>query len=149
MDPTVDPCEDFYEYACGRFLRDAKIPSNRVEKSSFSDIKDKVNAELLTLIRKPIELTDARSTTMAKKYFSECMNYEAREAIGLKPLLNLIHKMGGWPMVSDANEDKPIGKWYELADKFVSAGVQGDLLVTVNVVENPRNRTQRVIHVSN
>ena len=25
MDPTIDPCDDFYQFTCGKFLKEATI----------------------------------------------------------------------------------------------------------------------------
>ena len=44
MDRTVEPCQDFYQFACGGFMKRTSIPDDRTRMSSFSVLGD----ELLT-----------------------------------------------------------------------------------------------------
>ena len=46
MDESVDPCEDFYSFACGGFMERTSIPDDRTRMSSFSVLGD----ELLTQV---------------------------------------------------------------------------------------------------
>lgn len=136
MDPTADPCDDFYDYACGRFLKEAELPNtNKIPhvKRTVDDLRKQLKSELLTLILEPIVSTDSKPIAMAKKYFTDCLDNEAREAIGYQPLLELIDQIGGWPLITDDIAERTTGKWWELAEKFAAAGVNGDWLVKVDV----------------
>lgn len=148
MNQTVDPCDDFYDYACGRFITEVEIPSkDGMLLPSITSTLNKVQAELVALIVEPIGSTDAKPIVMAKKYFADCMDEAARESVGATPLLELIDRIGGWPLLGKEKEGAVIGKWWQLADSFASAGVTGDFLVNVQVEEDLRQPHRRVIYV--
>jgi putative endopeptidase len=41
MDPSVRPCDDFYEYANGAWLRDTPIPDDEAGWGGFSELRDR------------------------------------------------------------------------------------------------------------
>ena len=46
MDETVDPCEDFYEFACGRFIRNTTVPNDQLEVSMLSRLRNIIKEQV-------------------------------------------------------------------------------------------------------
>lgn len=55
MDATIDPCDDFYDFACGKFLSDTMLTDDKVSTDTFSIARDKMQSQLLRLIDSPVE----------------------------------------------------------------------------------------------
>ena len=74
MDASVDPCDDFYSFACGSFVERTVIPDEKLAVSQFSLIADELGLNMRKLIDAPIQDSDPPATVMLKKYFSSCMD---------------------------------------------------------------------------
>ncbi len=46
MDKTVDPCQDFFQYACGGWIQKNPIPTSKSGWSQFDILNDKLNVIL-------------------------------------------------------------------------------------------------------
>lgn len=75
MDLKVDPCTDFYEFACGTFLAETHVPSEKSNVDIFSTINDQLQQQLHVLLSEPIdEEKDIMPVKVIKTLFSACMN---------------------------------------------------------------------------
>lgn len=74
MDNNVEPCDDFYSFACGNFVKETIIPDEKVSVNTFSIIGDKLQEQLRTLVTDPILENDPEPFKLAKNLYKACIN---------------------------------------------------------------------------
>src|SRR5215468_2574403 len=88
IDKSVDPCVDFYQYACGTWMKRAEIPADEPEWVSFLEVNERNQLVLRSILEKAAAGGANRSAIDQKigDYYGACMDEKAADAKGLDPL---------------------------------------------------------------
>ncbi len=74
MDPSVHPCDDFYQFACGKFLKETQIPEDKTSITTFSAISDVLLDQLKSIMTGPVTNSDIKPFKLAKYLYKACMD---------------------------------------------------------------------------
>jgi putative endopeptidase len=88
IDKSTEPCTDFYQYACGNWLKNSEIPADQSEWMSFDQVYERNLVTLRGILEKATLDTPARTPVEQKigDYYSACVDDKAADAKGLDPL---------------------------------------------------------------
>jgi len=95
LDTTVDPCNDFYKFACGKFAANHPIPADQSGVDQFYALYN-VNTQALNgILNKAAAGGAGRSPDEQKigDYYKACMDTDAINAKGLAPLEPLLKEI--------------------------------------------------------
>ena len=66
--------KDFYQFSCGGYIKNKKIPDHNLYISTFSELNKKLAHYLIDIIEQPIDVKEPSYVINAKKFYRSCMN---------------------------------------------------------------------------
>lgn len=105
VDFTVDPCQDFYDFSCNKWIKDNPIPSGKPMWGSFGILEQMNQLAIKNVLEKPINELKSKSEQKAKLYYQSCLDPDDLiEKKGAEPLLKVLLDVGGWNVTRDQSK---------------------------------------------
>lgn len=168
MDNRTAPCDDFYQFACGRWIETQIIPDEKSALSVFSQNTADLNVKLRALIERKPSANDPPIVGQMRNLYTSCMNLSDIEARGDTPLLDVLRDFGGWPVLradvssAESSSVEPVSpsvlsqmtsprstrfSWLDTIIKFRQRGYSHDMIIDLSVVPDVRNSRRYIIEL--
>jgi putative endopeptidase len=127
LDKDVDPCVDFYHYACGTWIKENPVPSDKAIYGRSTGLTERNQAILRDILEKSSAARENRSANEQKigDYYASCMDENTIEKKGVAPLHSELEKVSA---VKSSNDLAPLLAHFSLVgvNAFFGFGAQQD-----------------------
>ncbi|CAK6441969.1 unnamed protein product [Pipistrellus nathusii] len=147
MDPTAEPCSDFFKYACGGWLKRNVIPETSSRYSNFDILRDELEVVLKDVLQEP-KPDDIVAVQKAKTLYRSCINESVIDSRGGRPLLNMLPDIYEWPVATEGWEQTYGTSWTaEKAIAQLNAKYGKKVIINFFVGTDDKNSSNYIIHV--
>lgn len=162
IDQKIDPCDDFYGFACNKWIKNNPIPDGKPMWGTFGKLEQRNQLVIKNVLERETESFKSKAERKAKWYYESCLDENEKiEKLGAQPMLNLIQNVGGWnvsnaatiadlSLLPEKRSKKPfnISNWsFEGTLKTLQNRYNMGVLFGWIVGEDDRNSTRHIIQI--
>ncbi|KAK3747470.1 hypothetical protein RRG08_015581 [Elysia crispata] len=105
MDETKSPCDNFYEYACGGWMRKETLSPTETMRDTSTIVEEDFNRNMRYLLEERISKDNQDYEIKPREFYRGCMNLARIDDRGSKPFLEFLASVGEFPtLAEDWNE---------------------------------------------
>lgn len=142
LDRSIDPCHDFYNFACGGWVKSNPLPEGKSRWGPFSNLWERNMAVMKHLLENTTIKGLSKAEQKAQRYYQACMNEAKIENLGAEPLQKLINQTGGWALTEPWDKDN-----FQEVLRTVSANYRTSSFFTVFVSTDSKSSNSNIIQV--
>lgn len=143
MDTSVDPCDDFYQYTCGRWSKEHPIPDSSMTNSWFTERTSRIAQNIRNLLKVNLSSSEVPWSVMqAKTLFTSCTDMHTMDELNLSPMFDLLTLLD-LPALPAAFTNSTSNYIEQAATVKRILGF--DIFFGLEIMPDPRNKSRNII----
>ncbi|KAH8388533.1 hypothetical protein KR093_008933, partial [Drosophila rubida] len=118
MNESVDPCDNFYEFACGNWARINSASGGKLTTGLFERLGDSLNRKVKHMLDNENEQLDTREDKQVRSFYRSCAGVTAIDAIYRSKLKELSATFGAMPALEGRRWKESEFDWIETIGKI-------------------------------
>ena len=152
LDESVNPCEDFWSFACGKWQDNHTIPDDKKEITTFDDLQEALSLKLKNILEAPImSEMDPFYLKSAKKFYQKCTDDKALEeddALGGFPMLDKEKWEKLYEDAKQEDKDKKIEAVFMLIVEMFKFGHEYKSIIVLDSMPDMTNTSRTILGLS-
>ncbi|XP_048506336.1 neprilysin-11-like [Athalia rosae] len=144
VDQSVQPCDNFYKFACGNFENIHPVPETFTSWDGFVRLQKEVDERLKNLLEGDKTQGDSKFFMKAQEMYAGCMDSKTRDKKGISPMYS---ELKGWPNKFNASARTKVtsADWQRMANFVANFGIQFIFKLTIRA--DVLNATRTSIYI--
>ncbi|KAJ8686861.1 hypothetical protein QAD02_022655, partial [Eretmocerus hayati] len=143
LNKSVEPCQDFYNFACGGWISKNPIPQSQTSWDQLSLLREDLLKNLRILLEEQDLADDPKSVKMARTFYRTCMDMASVEAMGLEPIFGALEKLGlpkELPMDDESAPELDVAKLSGDAQRLLGLNLLVNFYISEDMRDTSHNR---------
>ncbi|XP_038076772.1 neprilysin-1-like isoform X2 [Patiria miniata] len=147
MNRDADPCDNFFEYACGGWIKQKVIPDDKSSYSAFTVLREQVEIKCKELFEREGKEDEAKPIISVRNIYKSCLDLDRINERNSEPLLDLLVTVGGWPVLGNLTG----GNWdpttfhFETLWALLNGKYGSDMIVSSWVSVDDKNSSSHIL----